>query len=244
MLTRILTAFCLAAAVAAAAEPRVTGPHQVAPGTLVVLTAEVTANTAVCWEAVQPLELECRDYNDGAELVFAAPCQPQRIVVTCLTIAVTNGKPKITKLRHVVDVGTPEPPPLPIPTPPAPAPNPTPQPQRITAAVIEESAERTPDQAAIVLDPRIAEYCKAGGHVWYVWDKDSEAQQRVQVCGPNGCRIELRGGVDPSWLPFFAAAKGKTLPRLVIGAGGKILSEGPLPDSVDKTLEILRKFGG
>ncbi len=132
------------------------------------------------------------------------------------------------------------------PTPPDPPDPPTPQPQKVTAVVIEESSQRTPAQASVVLSPTIASWVQAGGHKWYVFDRDAENVGRVPVCDSRGCRTEQRAGLDPSFKPFFEAARGKPLPRLVIAVQGqgKILSEVALPATASETLALLKKHGG
>jgi len=132
------------------------------------------------------------------------------------------------------------------PTPPTPPDPPAPQPQKITAVVIEESSQRTPAQASVVLSPTIASWVQAGGHKWYVFDRDAENTSRVPVCDSRGCRTEQRSGLDPSFKPFFDAARGKPLPRLVIAVQGqgKILSEVALPATASETLALLKKYGG
>jgi hypothetical protein len=112
--------------------------------------------------------------------------------------------------------------------------------------VIEESSQRTPAQASVVLSPSIASWVQAGGHKWYVFDRDAESAGRVPVCDSRGCRTEQRAGVDAGFKPFFDAARGKPLPRLVIAVQGqgKILSETALPATAGDTLTLLQQFGG
>jgi hypothetical protein len=79
-----------------------------------------------------------------------------------------------------------------------------------------------------------------------VFDRDAETAQQVPVCDSRGCRTEQRSGLDASFKPFFDAARGKPLPRLVIAAQGKgtIVSEIALPATASETLALLKKFGG
>ena len=132
------------------------------------------------------------------------------------------------------------------PTPPDPPDPPAPQPQKVTAVVIEESSQRTPAQGSVVLSPTIAAWVQAGGHKWYVFDRDAENAGRVPVCDSRGCRTEQRAALDLSFKPFFEAARGKPLPRLVIAVQGqgKILCEVALPATASETLALLKKHGG
>ena len=132
------------------------------------------------------------------------------------------------------------------PNPPNPPDPPAPQPQKVTAVVIEESSQRTPAQASVVLSPAIAAWVQAGEHKWYVFDRDAEKAGRVPVCDSRGCRTEERGGLDASFKSFFDAARGKPLPRLVIAAQdkGTILCEVVLPATASETLALLKKHGG
>jgi hypothetical protein len=146
--------------------------------------------------------------------------------------------------KGTFQVGQPDPPTPP--NPPTPPDPPTPQPQKLTAVVIEESGQRTPAQASVVLSPTIASWVETGGHKWYVFDRDAENAGRVPVCDSRGCRLEQRGGLDPGFKPFFDAARGKTLPRLVIAVQGqgKVLCETALPATASETLALLKKYGG
>ncbi len=146
--------------------------------------------------------------------------------------------------KGTFQVGQPDPPTPP--NPPTPPDPPTPQPQKVTAVVIEESSQRTPAQASVVLSPNIASWVQAGGHKWYVFDRDAENAGRVPVCDSRGCRTEQRVGLDPGFKPFFDAARGKPLPRLVIAVQGKgtILCDVALPATASETLALLKKYGG
>jgi hypothetical protein len=144
--------------------------------------------------------------------------------------------------KATFQVGPADPPTPPVP----PTPPPTPQPQKLTAVVIEESSQRTPAQAGVILAPTIATWVQAGGHKWYVFDRDAENASQAPVCDSRGCRIEQRSGLDASFKPYFDVARGKPLPRLVIGVQGKgtILCDGPLPATAAETLALLKRFGG
>lgn len=152
-----------------------------------------------------------------------------------------------------VTLAAPAPGPTPPPSPPVPPtpqpepPPPVPQPQKLTAVVIEESSQRTPAQANVLLSPAVAAYVAAGQHRWYVFDQDAAKAGAVTQCGPGGCRAVPVAKLDPAFAPFFDAARGKQLPRLVIaaqGTGGKILAEIPLPATSAAVLDALKKYGG
>lgn len=121
----------------------------------------------------------------------------------------------------------PVPPIPPIPFPPTPVP-----PGKLaTVVIIEESAERTPKTAAMLVDERLLTWRETRRPAWHLVDKD--------VLDPTG-------KPPAKFKAYLALAKDKPLPVLVLdsdsdGSNG-ILYSGSLPVGADKLLEVLNGF--
>ena len=96
--------------------------------------------------------------------------------------------------------------------------------------VIEETARRTPEQAAVLADAGVARYVREKGWRVRVADRDARDSRRQAPA-------DLK--------PYVERARGKRLPYLfVVDAEGHARHEGPLPAGAAGLLEILKKVGG
>jgi hypothetical protein len=120
--------------------------------------------------------------------------------------------------------GKPTPPPIPIPDP-KPEPTPPPTPAKLTAIVLEESAQRTAGVAAIVGSKALRDQLAGKGHQMRVYDKDV--------------------GTGRDLLPKVVAAKIE-LPALVLAetSSGRIRQILPLPTTVDAVVAATLKASG
>lgn len=91
----------------------------------------------------------------------------------------------------------------------------------VQAIVVEESADRTPAHAAVILSPEVRGLVKS----FRVIDDDQK--------------------VSPDLQPYLDAAKTKPLPVLyLVRPSGRIAYEGPLPPDVPATKALVQKFQG
>lgn len=115
----------------------------------------------------------------------------------------------------------PEPQPEPEPEPPVPdAPK--------TVIWIEESASRTPSQAAAIIDKQIRQAIEKSGWRLRIVDKDI---------------VDENGKPPVELAPYLDSAKSAGLPRLFILADGKELFAGAVPEDTAGFVSLLRKFG-
>lgn len=108
----------------------------------------------------------------------------------------------------------------PTPTPPTP----TPQTSEFFMSIWYQSTERTPAQAAVILSTN-----------WRTYVRDKKSEYRLYDVD-----------VDPQKTKEFRPILDKTgMPAVVIQKmTGELIDAIPLPDSEEKLLEYLRKFGG
>lgn len=91
----------------------------------------------------------------------------------------------------------------------------------VQAIVVEESADRTPAQAAVILSQEVRGMVQS----FRVIDDDQK--------------------VPPDLQPYLDAAKTKPLPVLyLVRPSGRIAYEGPLPPDVPATKALVQKFQG
>jgi hypothetical protein len=120
--------------------------------------------------------------------------------------------------------------PTPSPTPgPSPAPTPVPVAQTLWITVIEESAQRTPAQAAVITSKAVADLVKAKSHHWRVADQNAKDES---------------GAVPADLAGYIQHAAGK-LPYIALtDQAGKIIYEGALPATEAELVSLLKKYGG
>ncbi len=114
------------------------------------------------------------------------------------------------------------------PGPPGPTPDPKPTDEPLRIVIVEESADRTPEQAAIYFDKPLREYVTSKGHTLAVWDATQPAT------GENAALNQA----------ILDRAKGKPLPYLqVIGkTSGNVYSEGAPPKDAASMLKFIQRW--
>ena len=113
------------------------------------------------------------------------------------------------------------PPPVP-PVPPIPPVPPVPVPAELWCIVIEESAERTPQQGIVLASPKVRALFPAAGGFRLV-DKDSKVDNALQ--------------------PYLDRAKGQKLPiTFLVDPKGQVYYEGTLPATVDAMTALVDKI--
>lgn len=178
--------------------------------------------------------------------------KPGTYSVEAIYVELSGGKPKIRKLKAttkiVGDAPEPQPPQPPGPQPPGPQP-PTPDtsklpfpPSGFYAVFIRQETDMndyTPVQRAALGGEAVATYLntKTTAQSWRVFDVDQ------QFNGEGLWKEAWKRGVADMKM-WESQNAGKKTPWLLCGNGTTGFS-GPVPaDSLDKTLEILKKFGG
>ena len=177
----------------------------------------------------------------GGELV---PSRLDRVILVWdgryheVSITVVQGT---GQLVFFVDGATPPPAPTPpvpptpqppTPFPPTPSVPPVPPGKLTTVVIIEESADRTPETARMLVDAKLLTWREMRKPAWHMVDKDV-----VDSTGKPPAK--LRAYLD-------LAAKAKELPCLFLdsdsdGANG-VLFSGSLPSSADKLMELLNAY--
>lgn len=142
-------------------------------------------------------------------------------------------------LRQLLSIqATPQPPPEPPtpPTPPTPPVPPTPAPIPVAGLnmlIVEEVKDRNklpPGQLQILFDKRLRDYINSknppvnGDPHYRIWDQNDDATNELKM-----------------WRDAFARPR-QSVPWLII-SNGKSGFEGPLPKTVQETLDLLKKYG-
>lgn len=153
--------------------------------------------------------------SDKAALVLEFEAsQPGKYIVHCWTVR-NGGEEAFVEITVGGGIDPPDPPDPPIP----------PGERRIV--VIEETSERTHQQAAILLNPTMRKWLADQGHSFWVLDQD---------------QVNSTGHVPKEFVPYFRAAEGKKLPLLLIGTLDNVLYSGPLPGSVEDLYEKVGEY--
>lgn len=166
----------------------------------------------------------------GEQLTVKARADQQKWVVLnerILVAAVVDGRLIVEDFNW---------PPGPQPTPPnpepGPQPNPQPQPQPTpgpkTVLWIEESSQRTPSQAAAVIDAKIRQTIQSAGWKLRVVDVDV---------------VDETGKPPADLAGYLDAARQAGVPRVFILQDGRELYAGAAPSSVSSFLDLLRRYG-
>lgn len=175
-------------------------------------------------------------HREGNLIKYFAP-EKGKGSVFCYGIA--DGKAVLSRCLITVRGAEPVPPgPTPPgPTPPGPTPPPSPAPipaDGFRVLIVYETADRLPqEQQAILYSKVVRDYlnakCVLGPdnktREWRIYDKDIATDGESKI-----------------WQDAMKRPRSK-LPWIVISTG-KVGYEGPLPDTVDAALELLKKFGG
>jgi len=192
----------------------IVGPEQVDPYKLIDCSVSGDWEAAI-WEIEGPHAADMRTGENGMKVTWVAP--PGKYIVRCVLVHFENKRLSQEKLEVVIGTPEPEPDPNPIPPPP-------PEPGKRWVIVIEESSERTPQFASVVVDARNVwrGYVKSSGHQFRLWDKD--------VVPADGVSYRERC---------------KTFPTMFIAdTEGTILYEGEPPTSSAQMLALIKEYGG
>lgn len=121
-------------------------------------------------------------------------------------------------VSHTITVGGPDPDPFP-----GPDPQPLPPLSKMWVIVVEETKQRTPAQAQILLDPILRKWLTTNGHEIRIVDQDQPS-------------ADLKGWV---------AKAGDALPYLFLvgGDGGDPAWRGPLPETRDEMRSLCKQWG-
>jgi len=163
---------------------------------------------------------------DGRVLTFVAPPGAYTVRV----VAVSFSAKKLAQGKAVVTIGEAPVPPGPTPpTPPTPEPPKPPTPKVLWAIVVEETSERTKEQAAVLLSPKVEAAFKATGGKLQIIDGWDASGKRRDV-GP------LKLYVDRS-----EALKIRPL-LVIVGPDGTVYHEGALPAKVADVESVVAKI--
>lgn len=146
-------------------------------------------------------------------------------------VVAKDGSPPVLALYRVVPGPSPQPGPGPGPGPgPQPEPGPQPQPQGPLSLIwIEESADRTPEQAQAIVDPEIREVLREAGWTLRVADDDV---------------VDEHGQAPSDLQQFIAAARQAGLPRLfAVNAQGAEVFAGKAPKDAAEFKALLKWLG-
>ncbi len=221
-MTRIIFPLVLLlAAVAQAQQPKavITGPRESAAGDLVVLDASESVGTSRLWLlAVAPVPKSFLPVDSGLRCVFATGTPGKYVFVLVVAGTNANGGAAAEMATHelVIGGGTPQPNPIDPPDPP-------PIGQVSRAVIVEETAERTPEQAAVLTSPLLQTLRKSGKLI--VLDKDAKDSQGQPA-------LEL------------SQYDAQPLPRVLgLDSAGVRSAAAELPGTVDELLKLLADWG-
>lgn len=146
-------------------------------------------------------------------------------------VVAAAGSPPVLAIYRVSGQDSPQPEPEPEPGPePEPEPDPQPDPQGPLRLIwIEETADRTPEQAEAITDTAIRDALREAGWSLRVADVDV---------------VDERGRVPVELEPYIAAARRDGLPRLfAVNAHGAEVFAGKAPDDIAAFQAILQQLG-
>ena len=117
----------------------------------------------------------------------------------------------------------PDPGPTPDPNPPPPPPGPL---AEMWVIVVEETSQRTPEQARVLLDPTVRQWMANHQHHFRILDKDQTSTDLTE------------------WIERAAAQTETALPYLfIVDDSGVVSFEGPLPIGPLEMLSLVKKWG-
>lgn len=195
--------------------------------------AQVTSGLLKYWPTKDIDVLPVQTWAGEPLLIINASAPGTRLIQL---MTVINGK--LIYAEHILTVGgvpdpvPPDPEPGPDPGPePDPAPDPVPPPpdfkEPYTLLLIEETHDRSPEEAAAVLSKEIIEYVHEKGWKRYLLDKDV---------------VDKDGKTPSSVKAYIERAVGKGLPwYIVVDADGEIVIEGEIKNEV-VLLDVLRRL--
>ena len=170
------------------------------------------------WPREKTVLVPARTWGGDPFIWFSAK-QPASYLIS--VAAAVDGE--LEYAEAIVDVGgvqpEPEPDPDPIPPPPGPL-------AELWAIVVEETKDRTLEQARVLLSPTLRKWMRANGHNLRIVDKDQPATDLQE------------------WIDRATAPEASALPYLFLcGDSGEVVFEGPLPNTPAAMLELAKKWG-
>lgn len=207
---------------------------------------------AIVWDFDNEEKLKITQLPGGTCIVNGPP-NSYKFKVRVFTIK--DNAISFTEVRGTFTVqGAPDPGPGPGPTP-DPGPGPTPPDPTVVpiplpgfrVIIVEDAKARSKlpkEQQSIIFNKQLRDYlnakCVIGGDMqtreWRIWDKDESGVGDAKQWQDVMQRVTV--GVGPK-----SVGKYTTLPWIVISTG-KSGYEGPLPATVQETLDLVKKYGG
>lgn len=237
----VLALICplILAASALAVPPTLTLPTEVKGDvTAFIKIPAVTTGKTVQWVAIDPgLNVFPIDQLKDTKTAIVTSARAGRYRMLAYTaLADEVSEPAIC----VVVVGQPPPEPGPGPgpgpTPPTPPPSPAPIPVAgLHVLIVENPRERAnlkPEQLGILFDKKFHDYlnskcvddAEAGRKAWNIWTEKTDVSS-----------------IPKKWQDAMKRDR-KSLPWIIISNPTKGGFEGPLPENVDKTIELIKKY--
>lgn len=211
----------------------ITGPKQGEPGDLIVLDASGSNGQAFRWVLVGTKKVFL-PIDGGKRIVFAVGQPGEYTFVLVVGGQGQGGALEVASAEWTITVGNPVPP-----TPPTPPEPPSPFPMAgLRVMVLEETADRRslpPQQLSILDSTLIRDYLKEK----CLLEEGVPAFRFFDVS-------DVPEGQSENWKVAFSRVKatpGFKVPWLVV-AKGKSAYSGPLPNNVEETLSILKRYGG
>lgn len=218
-------------------ELKIAGPTTLPQNKIVRLTAEgAPAGSAYIWDVDQEDRVDIEE--QGNRLLFTGA--PGIFKVKVRSILFKDGKTLIETARATITIGEPTPvPPGPVPPGPTPVPpGPTPGPLAgMRVLMLYESGDTLPAAQHTALTAKsIRDYlnskCSKGPDgktaEWRQWDFDSDASATPKAWQD----LKAKGKKGPPWVIIADAAT------------NAVAFEGPLPESAEALLNLLKKYGG
>ena len=190
------------------------GPERVAVGELLILRAPEAERHA--W-SVWPGEARYAVFEGGTILVVETRVQGSRVLASA---SLVDGQ--LSAEQHEVVVGEgpgPDPPPPP----------PPPPTDVLWVLVVEESSQRTPEQAAVLVSPKV--------RAWFAADEDRHWRLVDRDV------LDEHGNVPEDLARWIKMAEGLTLPRVfLINETGGLVDQVPLPATPEAMLDLLKQY--
>ncbi len=181
-----------------------------AVGELIRLRATGAESASYSWVCVPPTP----DFEAMGNRAFLSSRMVGQFTVVLAVVTETG----VVQVTHVITVGE-GPPPDPFPSP---LPIPGPKTKSLQVLMIEESEDRTPEHAKVILGP------------WRDW-LENQKHPRPRVVDKDNAQTDLA--------PWIARA-GSRLPYVfLVDTDGSVVHEGRMPETVAGMLELVKQYG-
>lgn len=221
-------------------KPGILGPESVEPGQPLWLTANLEPDSVATWTVESPDGLSFRTYEDQHEFASAGPIDAKEVRVALSVARIVAEKIEQRVIRKTIVVGqSPNPPPgpdppgpTPDPEPPEPPPAPAPIPARgLHVIVVFESGDTlSMGQQAILYGEEARGYLDTHCQVYTdksrayrIYDKDVDVSEDW-----------------PVWQEAMKRPR-ESVPWVIV-SNGTTGFEGPLPETVESFLELVKKY--